>query len=133
MSGGGRLIAVNHVELRSPPGTEAELLWFYGELIGLAPMSRNADDGVVAPAMLRFRSDQLELRITLADGPPPDPVPCRVHLEVPQLNLVAEMLEDRGYAISTHRGMRSTDRSISVIEPTGHRTVIRRLWPWTLL
>lgn len=133
MSAGGRLIAINHVELRSPPGIETELLWFYGELIGLGPVSRVAADGGSVPAMLRFHSEQLELRITMVEGPPADPVPCRVHLEVPQLPLVAEMLQDRGYVFTSHRGMRGTDRSISVIEPGGHRAVIRRLWPWTLL
>lgn len=133
MSAGGRLVAINDVELHSPSRTAAELLWFYGELLGLAPVSRVADEDGSLPAMLNFRSEQLELRITLADGPPADPVACRAAFEVPHLDCVAEMLRDRGYAFTSHRGMRGTDRSISVIDPGGHRVVIRRLWPWALL
>ena len=133
MSVGGRLVAINHVELRSPPGIETELHWFYGELIGLAPVPQLADGAGSVPPMLRFRSEQLELRVTMVDGTLVDPVPFRVVVEVPQLPLAAEMLQDRGYAFAWHRGMLGTDRSISVIDPGGHRVAIRRLWPWTLL
>ena len=133
MTDGGRLVAINHVELESPRGIENELLWFYGDLLGLDPKPAIAEGDTSVPSLLRFRSEPWELRITLLDEPHVDPVACRAVFEISRLERAAEMLQERRYAFTWHHGLRGTDRSISVIDPGGHRVVIRQWWPWALL
>jgi len=110
-----RIQAVDHVCLEGRPEDRDEILWFYGELAGLA--RRDAGSG----ATLRFRSAQIELRIKLVAAPMVEPVVRRVTIAVPSLTVAEEMLTDRGLRFEWVHGFAWTDRRLVVPDPTGYR------------
>jgi catechol 2,3-dioxygenase-like lactoylglutathione lyase family enzyme len=126
MSSRGRLVAVNHVELEAPPDLADAMTWFYGDLLQLAQIRTNDES---TTNVLRFRSDRLELRVTLTDDPKIESVDRRACVEVPSIEDVAAILEDRKYEFSWHRGLQLTDRSLELLDPAGNRVEVRRHWP----
>lgn len=83
--------------------------------------------------MIRFRSDRMELRIKVTEDPDIEPIACRAYFEVPFLNEVMEDLEERKYPHELFRGLRYTDRHVSLLDPAGNRVILRRYWPTPLL
>lgn len=129
MSNRGWLIAVDHVELQAPPGRELQLHWFYGDVVGLRLIEDSAKSESTYPDRIRFRSDRLELRITIVENPIIESVACRAFFEVLSLAEVAEMLDGEGYEYDLFRGLRFTDRHLSLLDPGGNRIILRRHWP----
>lgn len=119
-------MAIDHVELQAPPGIESELRWFYADFAGLHPVDNPES---TKPEGLTFRSDRIELRITILDHPAIESVDCRLTLAMPSLEEAAEMLEDKKYSFQWYRGLSFTDRALILHDPAGNRTMIRRLWP----
>ena len=120
-----RLSAVDHVEIEGPAACGERLRWFYGELIGL----QQVDDAArVDEALLRFKSERLELRIRLIEAPVATTVHCRVHLEVRSLEELASALEDCKYDCEHIRGLQVTDRRLLLLDPAGNWLSLRRKW-----
>lgn len=128
MTSRGRAHAIDHVELEAAPGVEDELRWFYGELIGLAPLPDEQPDGA-AERLLRFRSARVELHITIREDAHIESVDRRATFEVPSLDEAMQTLNDRRYRFSEVQGLGSTDRSLVLFDPGGNRIALRRLWP----
>jgi hypothetical protein len=126
----GRLIAVNDVELKARNGTEEQLRWFYGELIGLRPVDVPDDGG--SPALC-FRSDRITLRIDFFESPEVESVDFRLHCAVPSLDTAAQELRERKYPFEESRGVSGTDRALTLLDPAGHRVEIRKLWPTAMV
>ncbi len=124
----GRLIAINDVELQSPVGVDSELAWYYGEFIGLRSLGGSAK--IDGPAVLRFRSDRLELRISITKRPVIEPIGCRARFEVPSLDEAAQTLRERRYPFDWLHGLRASDRALLLLDPAGNRVMVRRLWGW---
>lgn len=124
----GRLVAINPVELEAGPGMEPELAWFYGEWLGLKQIDRAYDERRDAP-VLRFRSERLELRITVVRDPVVESVDRRVQFAVPDLDAAAEQLDARRYRYRWVHGLGATDRALVLLDPIGNRVAVRCHWP----
>jgi len=129
----GRIIAVDHVELQAPLGAEPDLLWFYGELIGLKIARPEPSDSASSAKVLRFRSDRCELRISLVEQPKVEAIASRAFFEVPNFTKVMDILEERRYDYEYFRGLAFTERHLSLLDPAGNRVLIRRYWPTAFL
>ncbi len=131
----GRLIAVNDVEIEARSGIEEKLCWFYDVVAGLPLVGdrRAVDDVSGSCDELRFRSDRLELRIHIVENPAVVGVDRRVHVAVGALKEVCDLLDEDGYEYSACRGMRFTDRYLSLLDPAGNRVEFRRDWPMAMV
>lgn len=123
----GRLLAIDHVEIESRPGIEPDLRWFYAELAGL----QESEPPVDRSNVLRFKSDRLELRISLVDHPGIESTACRVAIEMPSLPAATEALDNRKHPYVWYQGFSYTDRYLSLLDPAGNRVEFRRRWPST--
>lgn len=126
---GGKLEAVDHVELEAPLGTADELRWFYGEVAGLEAHPPSGEDDNI----IRFRSEQLELRIRLCAAPRLEQVARRLTIRVPSMIEAAEMLSDKGVPFGWTSGLSTTDRELVLLDPGGNRVALRRDWPFAPL
>ncbi len=125
MTSDRRLIAIDHIELQAPPGIESELRWFYVDFAGLHPVDNPQS---TKPEVMTFRSDRIDLRITILDHPAIESVDGRLTLLMPNLEEAAEMLKDKNYSFHWYRGLSFTDRALILHDPAGNRTTFRRLW-----
>jgi len=128
-----RLIAVDHVELEAEPQREADLLWFYGELIGLRLTEGDQSGDTQQTRTLRFRSDRWELRVRLVASPAIEAIACRACFEVRNFAAIRDALDEKRWEYEYVRGLRYTERHLSLLDPAGNRVIIRRHWPTTLL
>lgn len=119
-----RLDAVDHVIVEARPDCATRVAWFYDDILGLEQRRRLDDTG----AVLRFRSDRLELRVQLVDSPYIHPADTRIHLSVPALDDVTDLLDDNKYEYGWIRGLQFTDRQVVMLDPAGHRIAVRQLW-----
>lgn len=124
-----RILAVDHVHLDVPSGLTEKLVWFYGEVGGLAQVVRGGDE----PFILRFRSGRLEIRFREWDDPAIDGMACRVTILVDSLSAVRELLEEADVEYSRLSGTLETDRRLSVLDPAGYRVELKQWWPFAPL
>ena len=75
---------------------------------------------------MAFKSERLRLQIQFCPDPQIEAVAHRVHCSVLSLEEVADALDALKYEYQWIRGMQFTDRAISVLDPAGHRVLIRR-------
>ena len=123
---GGRLLALDDVKLQTGPGRQEQLLWFYGEVIGLKPLAAEPDG---SGRVLRFKSERLELCFSVVSISAVDSLACRASFEVPSLSQAARMLTERRHPFVWCRGIVRTDRRLSALDPVGYRVDVRRHWP----
>lgn len=119
-----RIQAVDHVRLDAPRGVDADLRWFYGEVVQL----EECTDPPAESASLRFRSEQLELRFRLRDDPRVEPIAYRVTIAVPCLQEVAHQLVERGFPVQRLSGLSYTDRRLATQDPAGNRVLLKQMW-----
>ena len=119
-----RIQAVDHVNIEALPGLEDELRWFYTELAQLAEVAAPATD----PPCIRFRSEQIELRVHLVPEPQVDPVACRVTITVPSLDEAAGRLDERSISYERLSGLAYTDRRLQALDPAGNRVEFKQAW-----
>lgn len=120
-----RLVVIDDVNLQAPLGCGERLRWFYTDLIGLPPKPQgDADDS----AMLRFKSERHEMRITLTAEPVIESVDMRVNIEVPALEDTAALLEEHRFELEWIHGIQTTDVAITLLDPAGNRILLRRMW-----
>lgn len=121
-----RLSAVSNIELQASPGIDSDLVWFYADVAGLTPVDAPSD---AETHVLRFKSDRLEIRITIVENPAIESVDDRVTLIAPDLEQVAHALAKRKHPYHWFRGLRFTDQALILLDPAGNRIRIRRRWP----
>jgi hypothetical protein len=119
-----RIQAVDHVNLEALPGVEEALRWFYGEIAELDDITESHSD----TAVLRFRSERIEVRIRIVEQPAIDPVGYRVTIGVPNLDETAEQLLEAGSEIERISGLMWSDRRIATFDPAGHRVILKQHW-----
>ena len=119
-----RIVAVEHVELETFAGREAELRWFYTELVGL----KEVEQPLPAPPRLRFRSANIELCYALVSAPRLEDTAHRVTLLVDSLWEAREMLDSARMAYTPITGMAYTDRMLSLLDTGGNRVALRQAW-----
>ena len=120
-----RLVAIDDVEIESRLGIEARLRWFYGRVAGLSEVAKSSPQ----TNELRFKSERIELRITMVEGPRIEATALRVSIVVASLAGVAEVLDGCRYPVVWYRGLYHTDRYLSLLDPAGNRVELRRRWP----
>jgi hypothetical protein len=119
-----RLVAIDHVEIESGLGIEGRLRWFYGRVAGLSEVAKSSPQ----TNELRFKSERIELRISMVGNPRIESTACRVSIEVPSLLVVAEVLDECRHSFVWYRGLCYTDRYLSLLDPAGNRVELRRRW-----
>ena len=119
-----RILAVDHLEMQARIGCEGELLWFYGEVIGLSVVAESPQH----PARIRFRSADLELRYTLVAEPRTESTAHRATLLVSSLWETRKVLDDARMRYVPINGATYTDRLLSLLDPGGNRVAIRQTW-----
>lgn len=124
-----RILAVDHVHLEVAPGLTDRLIWFYSEISGLELRPRREGDAFT----LRFRSGQLELRMSEVDVPAIDGVEVRVTILVDSLHETRELLEEACMAFERVSATVQTDRRLSLHDPAGHRVELKQYWPFAPL
>lgn len=125
-----QIVAVDHVELEGVPGAVGDLLWLYQDLVGLTLMASESVEPTGPPGtLLRFRSGNIELRYRLRPDPVVEPVACRLTVEVPLLGRIEAVLLERSWPYQRLRGLRRTDRRLSLLDPGGNRIEIKQHWP----
>lgn len=128
MTAPSRLIAVDHVEIQAPLQARDEIAWFYGQLIGLEPLT--APEGPAsATDDLRFRGERHELQVALRVSPAIETVAVRVDIEVSSLEEIAAALDDRRHPYDWIHGLSFTQRSLMLLDPAGNRVRLRKRWP----
>ena len=116
-----RILAVDHVLIESPQGLDDDLRWFYTEVAKLDELPvENA-----AGALLRFRSERIELRVQLLAAPRIDPVAVRASIAVRSLEEACELLGRRRVDYEPITGLAFTDRRIQTVDPAGNRILLR--------
>ena len=110
------------------PVPAAELDWFFCALVGLQRIETSSEPGDIR----RFRSDRLELRIKMSADPIIERIACRAVFEVPSLDAAAALLIERAYPFVETRGLRATERSLTLFEPGGNRVALGRRWAHAL-
>ena len=125
-----RILAVDHVELTTPPGLEEALRWFYGELVQLDEM-RTADEE--SGRLIRFRSARIELRIAEVDKPAIDELKCRVTILVPSLSDVISECAERGMEFTWISGIVMADRRIQLLDPARNRIELKQGSPFAAI
>lgn len=124
-----RIQAVEHIHLTGPVGAEGRLRWFYTEIGKLDEVSTISSERW----LLSFRSGGIEIRFEICTYPEIDPVFRRLTISVPSLWDAARRLEERGFAVSIHTGLISTDRRLGTLDPAGNRVDLKQEWPWAPL
>ena len=122
----GHIVAIDDVEMEASSDCEPRLRWFYGEFINLETLPERTDPGGVR--VLRFKSERIELHISLMDSPAIDSVECRGRFLVPSVHDAVEMLQEHSYPFRLVRGLSFTDLSIDLLDPAGNRVEVRRFW-----
>jgi hypothetical protein len=120
-----RLQAVEDVGIDGFPDSGEDLLWFYGEVCGLEPVS----GGERRDSTLCFRSGRLYLRISLCDDPQVERIAPRLTLAVPRLEDVKAALDEAKVPYETVSGVDYTDRRIRAFDPCGNRVELKQEWP----
>lgn len=124
-----RILAVDHLHLEVAPGLTDRLIWFYNEISGLELRPRREGD-VFA---LRFRSGQLEIRMSEVEAPAIDGVEVRVTILVDSLQATRELLEEARVTFDRVSATVQTDRRLSLLDPAGHRVELKQYWPFAPL
>ena len=134
-----RIVAVDHVNLEAPLGVEELVRWFYADLCGLDPVGKSSvgeadeggdpDGGAGEGIELRFRSEQLEVRIRIRRRPRIESVACRLTIRVEDLHETREQLEERRIPYEALTGVTYSDRRIAVLDPAGNRIELKHGWP----
>jgi hypothetical protein len=119
-----RIQAVDHVNLEALRGVEEALRWFYGEIAELDDITETDGDA----AILRFRSERIEVRIWIVELPAIDPVRYRVTIGVPNLDETTDRLLESGAEIERISGLMWSDRQIATFDPAGHRVILKQHW-----
>lgn len=123
-----RIQAVDHVNLQASRGIEEALRWFYGEIAELDDITEADGDAADDTAILRFRSERIEVRIRIVERPVIDPVRYRVTIGVPNLDETTDRLLESGAEIERISGLMWSDRQIATLDPAGHRIILKQYW-----
>lgn len=115
--------AVERIVLEAPEGVDRELVWFYGDLVGLTPVPVDAGAGV-----LKFRSARVELEIEIRSDPRLEPKRRRALISVGSLEWVMKELAERRITYTRISGLDWTDRRVSLLDPAGNRVELKQEW-----
>lgn len=115
--------ALERIVLEAPEGVDRELAWFYGDLVGLTPVSADVGAGV-----LEFRSARVELRIEIRSDPRIEPRRRRALISVGSLEWVIQELAERRVAYTRISGLDWADRRVSLLDPAGNRVELKQEW-----
>ncbi len=128
-----RIRAVDHIVREAAIGLAEALRWFYVEVAGLEEIDLDAVSEAESnggPSVLRFRTNQQEVKIRLVANPVVESSGFPIVIAVPSLKEAADFLEERSVAFETLSGTSWPDRRLATNDPAGNRVELKREWPY---
>lgn len=120
-----RLEVLQDISIDAPKDLEAELRFFYQQVIGL-PEDRPADH---TGGWLYFSGQDYRLIVRAGGAPGPPSLRRRAVLEVNSLAEVESLLQEHRIDYVKESGLAITGRRLHVTDPVGNRLELRQSWP----